>query len=51
MDFTEKVNEIKNGILKRPQYRVPLEKILTRANGYTSDKGQNESERKEEIAR
>ena len=49
MDFTEKVENLKNGILNHPSYKVPIMKILNRANDYTAEKKIKSD--KEEIMR
>ena len=47
MEFVDKVNSIKEGVLNQPKYKKPIEMVVNTANKYTSEKKIEKVEDKE----
>ena len=44
MDFFTKVNSIRDNILNQPEYKIPIQSVIKRADEYVSKKNLEEKE-------
>lgn len=43
MSFVDQVNSIKDGVLKRPEYSIPIKAVFDKAKEYSAEKKLDEN--------